>query len=63
MAGIKIVTDSSACLSREYCQEHDIAVMQLSYTFEGETAQEGTPEDWDTFYERFAASEDFPKTS
>ena len=63
MAGIKIVTDSSACLSREYCQEHDIAVMQLSYTFEGETAQEGAPEDWDTFYERFAASEDFPKTS
>lgn len=63
MAGIKIVTDSSACLSREYCQEHDIAVMQLSYTFEGETAQEGAPEGWDTFYERFAASEDFPKTS
>ncbi|MGN1249406.1 MAG: DegV family protein [Candidatus Spyradocola sp.] len=63
MAGIKIVTDSSACLSREYCEEHDIAVMQLSYTFEGETAHEGAPEDWDAFYERFAASGDFPKTS
>lgn len=63
MAGIKIVTDSSACLSMAYCQEHDIAVMQLSYTFEGETAHEGAPEEWDGFYKRFAASEDFPKTS
>lgn len=63
MAGIKIVTDSSACLSREYCREHDIAVMQLSYSFEGETSHEGAPKDWGAFYERFAASKDFPKTS
>ena len=63
MAKIKIVTDSTACLPAAYCAEHDIAVVQLSYTFEGQTVPEGTPEDWSDFYRRFAVSEDFPKTS
>ena len=40
MAKIKIVTDSTACLPAAYCAEHDIAVVQLSYTFEGQTVPE-----------------------
>jgi DegV family protein with EDD domain len=63
MTKIKIVTDSTACLGAGYLLEHDIAVSQLAYTFEGETINEGTPEEWDGFYKRFAASKDFPKTS
>ena len=63
MEKIKIVTDSTACLSVGYCAEHDIAVSHLSYTFEGETRPEGAPEEWSAFYERFAKSKDFPKTS
>lgn len=63
MAKIKIVTDSTACLSAAYCAKYDIAVAQLSYTFEGKTYPEGTPEEWSEFYRRFAVSEDFPKTS
>lgn len=63
MAKIKIVTDSTACLPAAYCRQHDIAVAQLSYTFEGQTCPEGTPEEWSDFYRRFAESKDFPKTS
>ncbi len=63
MTKIKIVTDSTACLGAEFLAENDIAISQLAYTFEGETVNEGTPEDWDDFYRRFAASKDFPKTS
>lgn len=63
MTRIKIVTDSTACLPGAYCAEHDIAVSQLSYTFEGQAMEEGAPEQWSAFYTRFAASTDFPKTS
>lgn len=63
MEKIKIVTDSSACLNVSYCAEHDIAVSHLSYTFEGKTCPEGAPEEWNAFYEQFARSSDFPKTS
>lgn len=63
MAKIKIVTDSTACLPASYCAKHEIAVVQLSYIFEGSVCPEGAPEEWNGFYRRFAVSEDFPKTS
>ena len=63
MTKIKIVTDSTSSLPAAYSAQHDIAVVQLSYIFEGESYNEGTPEEWSDFYRRFAVSKDFPKTS
>ena len=63
MAKIKIVTDSTSSLPAAYSAQHDIAVVQLTYIFEGESYIEGTPEEWSDFYQRFAVSKDFPKTS
>jgi DegV family protein with EDD domain len=63
MAGIGIVTDSTAYLDREYARKHDIKVVPLKVIMEGETYREGVDITNDEFYRRLKQSEMFPTTS
>lgn len=63
MKKIKIITDSTSYLSKEYALERDISVIPLSYTFENETYKEGFPGEFDEFFKRLSESKDFPITS
>lgn len=63
MKRVKIITDSTAYLSVEFIKKHDITVIPLHYTFEGEHFREGVEESFDAFFKRFESSSDFPVTS
>lgn len=62
MGKIKVVTDSTAYLSKDQLEKLDITVVPLSIHLQGETFKEtDLPEE--TFYERLRASREFPTTS
>ncbi|HYE12551.1 MAG TPA: DegV family protein [Patescibacteria group bacterium] len=63
MARVKIVTDSTAYITKEYLDTKDIASVPLSVIFQGTVTSEGFPGEFDSFYEKLKASEDFPTTS
>ncbi len=60
---IKIVTDSTACLTREYVMEHDIRVVPLKILFSDREFYEGFPGEYEPFYEKLECSKEIPKTS
>ena len=53
---IKIVTDTTAVLSREYCRQHDIEVVPQIIRFGEETFLEGVELDEPTFLQRLKSS-------
>ncbi len=63
MAMIKIVTDSTAYIEKEYAIANDITIVPLSVNFEGTVENEGFPGEFDDFFERLSTSKDFPTTS
>lgn len=63
MPRVKIVTDSTGYITREYLQTNEIAMVPLSVYFEGTTMDEGFPGEFDSFFEKLKASKDFPTTS
>ncbi|WP_425539091.1 DegV family protein [Microaceticoccus formicicus] len=63
MKKVGIITDSTAYLDSEFISKHDIGIVPLSYTFEGENYCEGVTETFDEFFNRFEKSKDFPVTS
>lgn len=63
MSRVKIVTDSTGYISREYLEANNIEMVPLSVYFEGNTADEGFPGEFDSFFERLKTSKDFPSTS
>ncbi|HHV26878.1 MAG TPA: DegV family protein [Tissierellia bacterium] len=63
MNKIKIITDSTSYIDKDYALEKDISIIPLSYTFEGETYKEGFTGEFDDFFERLSKSKDFPVTS
>lgn len=60
---IKLVVDSTSCISREYAQENDIKVVNLTTTIDDYTIAEGYSDNWDLFFEKVKTSKNFPKTS
>jgi fatty acid-binding protein DegV len=60
---IKLVTDTTAVLSREYCQQHDIDVVPQIIRFGEETFLEGVEMDEPTFLQRLKSSEQLPATA
>lgn len=60
---IKIVTDSTAYISKEECQSLGIRVVPLSVTFSGVTEDEGAPGEFEAYFEKLKTSPDFPTTS
>ncbi len=60
---IKIVTDTTAELSRDYCREHDIEVVPQIIRFGEETFLEGVEMDEPEFLRRLKASATLPGTA
>jgi DegV family protein with EDD domain len=60
---IKLVTDTTAVLSREYCQQHDIDVVPQIIRFGEETFLEGVEMDEPAFLQRLKSSVQLPATA
>lgn len=63
MNNIQIVVDSTAYLTREYINENNIEVAELSVELDDVREKEGLPGGFSDFFDRFEKSESFPKTS
>jgi len=60
---IKIITDSTAYIPKEYIEENDITVVPLRVLMGEEEFEEGLPGSYDSFFENFTKTKLFPKTS
>jgi len=60
---IKIVTDTTCVLSREYCQQHDIEVVPQIIRFGEDTFLEGVELDEPAFLQRLKSSAQLPATA
>src|SRR5512136_1349228 len=60
---IKIVTDTTAVLSREYCRQHDVDVVPQIIRFGEETFLEGVEIDEPEFLRRLKSSAQLPATA
>ncbi len=60
---IKIVTDTTSSLSREYCRQHDITLVPQIIRFGEETFQEGIELDEPEFLQRLKSSAQLPATA
>ena len=60
---IKIVTDSTCCITREFAKQHDIRVIPLKILFSDEEFYEDFPGEYDRFYQKLESSKEIPKTS
>jgi len=63
MAGIGIVTDSTAYMDDAYVKEHDIKVVPLSVMMDNVSYREGVDIGNEEFYRRLKESPNFPTTS
>lgn len=63
MPRVKIVTDSTGYITKEYLAANEITVVPLSVYFEGKAMYEGFPGEFSDFFERLKSSKDFPSTS
>jgi DegV family protein with EDD domain len=60
---IKIVTDSTAYLSDDFVQEHDIRVVPLCVHFGDRDYKEGIDLSYEEFYDRLSKASELPTTS
>ncbi len=60
---IRIVTDSTAALSREFADKHGIEIVPLTIRFSDWEYREGFSEEHGDFYQKLQSSAEFPKTS
>ena len=60
---IKIITDSTSYLDKEYIDKMDITVVPLNYVFDGEEYKEGLKGEFHEFYSKLQSTEYFPTTS
>lgn len=63
MTKIKIITDSTAYISKKYAESENIGVIPLNYVFGDETGKEPFPGDFDRFFEKLKNTKLFPSTS
>lgn len=63
MAKIKVITDSTSYISKEYAREKDITVVPLNYTFDGGSYKEGYRGEFKDFFTKLKDSKLFPTTS
>ena len=60
---IRIITDSTGSIPRDYVQEHNLIVVPLKIRLDGEESLDYWEDEYHVFYDKLAASEDFPRTS
>lgn len=63
MSKIKIVTDSTAYITKEYAEKENITVVPLNYVFDGVSYKEGFKGEFDEFFQKLGSSKLFPTTS
>ena len=63
MTKIKIVTDSTSYISKEFVDKNGIKVVPLSYVFDGETFTEGFKGEFEEFFSKLETTKLFPTTS
>lgn len=60
---IKVVTDSTAYLSQDLIEQHDIRVVPLNVLFGSKSYHEGIDLDYERFYHMLAEADELPTTS
>lgn len=63
MPRIKIITDSTAYINKEYAKKEKITIVQLNYIFGDESGKEPFPGEFDEFYKKLKETKLFPSTS
>ena len=63
MSKIKIITDSTAYINKEYAEEEKVTIVQLNYVFGEETGKEPFPGEFYDFYDKLSKTKLFPSTS
>lgn len=63
MSKIKIVTDSTSYISKEFLKDNDLSVVPLNYVFDGEAFVEGFKGEFDEFFKKLESTKLFPTTS
>jgi len=60
---IRIITDSAACLQRDFCARHGIEMVSLSLALKGQVYEEGFPDTYADFYARMIREDEIPRSS
>lgn len=63
MSKIKIITDSTAYITKEYAQKENITVVPLNYIFGDDIGKEPFPGEFNDFFEKLKTTRLFPSTS
>lgn len=63
MSKIKIITDSTSYITKEYAEKNHISIVPLNYTLDGKTDKEGFPDDFHGFFNKLSCTNLFPTTS
>ena len=63
MRKIKIITDSTAYIEKEYMERENISIVPLNYVFGDEYKKEGFPGGFDEFFNKLESTNLFPTTS
>ncbi len=63
MSRIKIVTDSTSYIEKNYVIRENVSVVPLNYVFDSETFVEGFKGEYDDFFNKLAETDLFPTTS
>ncbi len=60
---IKIISDSTSYMTKEYAEKHDISIIPLRVLYQDTEFEEGFPGTFDKFFDDFTKTKIFPKTS
>lgn len=60
---IRLVTDSTAYIKKDYAEKNNIHIMKILLDFDGLVIREGFPGEFEQYYELLEKSKEFPKTS
>lgn len=60
---VKIITDSTCYLDKDFIERENVTVVPLHYVFDGEEYKEGFPGEFGEFYNKLQSTKLFPTTS
>ena len=63
MSKIKIITDRTAYITKEYAEKEKVNIVPLNYVFGEESGEEPYPGEFDEFYNKLENTKLFPSTS
>lgn len=63
MSNIKIITDSSSYITKEYAEREKVTIVPLNYVFGEEIGKEPFPGEFNEFYHKLSNTKLFPSTS